>query len=118
MNLKESTQVDRRRSDRFPIEREVRYRILDKRGAGESGPGSTINMSSSGVLFASEHAFSTGCRLELSVNWPAKLSEKCALRFVARGRVIRAASGSAAMEILDHEFRTHSAAPVLPVTGS
>ena len=111
MNHIENTQTDRRRADRFPIEREMRFRILDKRSSGVSGPGSTVNMSSSGVLFAAEQPFSPGCRLELSINWPVKLNEKCALRFVARGRVVRTAHGGAALEILQHEFRTQSSAP-------
>ena len=42
---------DRRRSDRFAIEREIRYRALNKRGGEEAGEGKTVNMSSSGVLF-------------------------------------------------------------------
>ncbi len=113
MNHKENEQVERRQSDRFPIRRELRLRILDKRKAGVSAPGNTVNMSSSGVLFAAEQTFSPGCRLELSINWPVKLNEKCALRFVARGRVVRTAQGWTALEILGHEFRTQSA-PVAP----
>lgn len=114
--MNENTQVDRRQSDRFPIAREVRYRILDKRIAAESGKGNTLNMSSSGVLFAVEGAVPPGLRVELSINWPVKLNDKCALRFVARGRVVRAERGTAAIEILEHEFRTQPSAPA--VSGS
>ena len=32
-----SGQLDRRHSDRFPIEREVKYRVLSKRSGEESG---------------------------------------------------------------------------------
>src|SRR5580692_3357813 len=107
--MKENLQTDRRHSDRFPIAREMRYRILMKRSVAESGAGNTVNMSSSGVLFVSERIMSPGCRVELSINWPVKLSEKCALRFVARGRVVRSAGGTAAIEFREHEFRTHPA---------
>jgi hypothetical protein len=110
LNLNDNAQADRRHSDRFPIEREMRYRILNKRGVTESGSGNTVNMSSSGVLFFAERIMAPGWRVELSINWPAKLNDKCALRLVARGRVVRSERGTAAIEILKHEFRTQSTA--------
>lgn len=101
-------QNDRRHSDRFPIEREVRYRVLSKRSAEEVGDGKTVNISSSGVLFTSEHVLLPGRRLELSINWPAQLNNQCALKLVARGRIVRFEEGCAAMEIQQYEFRTQS----------
>jgi hypothetical protein len=110
-----STQADRRHSDRFPIEREVRYKVLNKRSGEESGDGKTINISSSGVLFTSEHILLPGRRLELSISWPAQLNNRCALKLVARGRVVRFEDGRAAIEIQQYEFRTQSSAPVTPI---
>jgi hypothetical protein len=101
-----STQADRRHADRFPIEREVRYRVLNKRSGEDAGDGKTINISSSGVLFSSDHLLIPGRRLELSISWPAQLDNKCALKLVARGRVVRFEQGRAAIEILQYEFRT------------
>jgi hypothetical protein len=105
-------QADRRHSDRFPIEREVRYRVITKRGGDEAGDGKTVNISSSGVLFTSEHILLPGRRLELSISWPAQLNNKCALKLVARGRVVRFEQGRAAIEIQQYEFRTQSLAVV------
>ncbi len=102
-------QADRRHSDRFPIEREVRYRVLSKRGGDEAGDGRTINISSSGVLFTSQHLLLPGRRLELSISWPAQLNNKVALKLVARGRVVRFEDGRAAIEIQQYEFRTQAA---------
>ena len=100
------TSPDRRTSDRFPIERELRYRVLNKRGAEEAGSGTTVNMSSSGVLFTTEALLLPGKKLEMSISWPAQLDNKCALKFVARGRVVRSEAGMAAIEIQQYEFRT------------
>ncbi len=97
---------DRRASDRFPIEREVRYKVLSKRSADEAGSGKTVNMSSSGVLFTSEHFLIPGKRVEVAINWPAQLNNKTALKLVARGRVVRCEDGKAALEIQQYEFRT------------
>jgi len=97
--------VERRGAARFPIEEEVRYKILN-RSSASIGSGKTINMSSAGVLFTTEHFLSAGERLELSVNWPAQLDHKCALKLVATGRVVRSADGLAAIVIDRYEFRT------------
>ncbi|WP_162179850.1 PilZ domain-containing protein [Bryobacter aggregatus] len=97
---------DRRGADRFPIEREVRYKVLSKRSNDEAGIGKTINMSSSGVLFTSEHSLVPGKRIEIAISWPAQLNNKTPLKLVARGRVIRCEDGRAALEIQQYEFRT------------
>ncbi|MBV6432623.1 MAG: hypothetical protein IANPNBLG_02765 [Bryobacteraceae bacterium] len=101
---------ERRGADRFPIEREVRYKVISKKNGDESGVGSTINISSNGVLFTTEKLLIPGRRLEVSINWPAQLNNKCALKLVARGRVVRFEQGKAAMEIQQYEFRTSGAA--------
>jgi hypothetical protein len=97
---------DRRASDRFPIEREVRYRILSKKHGEEMGLGMTVNMSSNGVLFTTDQLLLPGRRLELNISWPAQLNSKVALKLVARGRIVRYEEGKAAMEIQQYEFRT------------
>lgn len=107
----QNIRADRRHADRFPIEREVRYRVLNKRSGEESGDGKTVNISSSGVLFTAEHLLLPGRRLELSISWPAQLNNKCALKLMARGRVVRFEEGRAAIEIQQYEFRTHSSMP-------
>jgi hypothetical protein len=111
VNPDQNVRADRRHSDRFPIEREVWYRVLNRRSGEESGDGKTINISSSGVLFTAEHLLLPGRRVELSISWPAQLNNKCALKLVARGRVVRFEQGRAAIEIQQHEFRTQSSAP-------
>jgi hypothetical protein len=100
---------DRRQSDRFPIEREVRYKIISKR-TEEGGAGKTLNMSSSGVLFSIDAPLIPGKRIEVAINWPAQLNNKCALKLVARGRVVRCDHGQAAVEIQQYEFRTQGMA--------
>jgi c-di-GMP-binding flagellar brake protein YcgR len=111
VNSNDNAQGDRRHSDRFPIEREVRYRVLNKRSSEETGDGKTINISSSGVLFTVEHMLLPGRRMELAISWPAQLNNKTALKLVARGRVVRFEGGRAAIEIQQYEFRTQSSHP-------
>ena len=95
----EKDRNDRRAADRFPLEREVRYKILNRKDMDEVGCGKTINMSSNGVLFSTEQHLLPGKRLELSISWPAQLDSKISLKLVARGRVVRSEEGMAAIEI-------------------
>lgn len=99
---------ERRKSSRFPIEREVRYKTLNQRSEMLAGTGKTLNISSSGVLFTSDHELPPGTRLEVSISWPAQLNEKCLLNLVARGRVARQSGLKIALQIQQYEFRTQS----------
>src|SRR5437762_13001255 len=103
---------DRRQSDRFTIERDVRFRVLSKRTGEETGDGKTLNISSSGVLFTTDQMLLPGRRLEVSISWPAQLTNKTALRLVAKGRIVRFEQGRAAMMIQQYEFRTQSTSPM------
>jgi PilZ domain len=113
----QTRESERRRSDRFAIERELRFRALNKRGGEEAGEGKTVNMSSSGVLFTSGQILRPGRRVELAISWPAKLNSQCALKLVARGRIVRFENGLAAMEIQQYEFRTQSAPGAATASG-
>ncbi|HLG98708.1 MAG TPA: PilZ domain-containing protein [Bryobacteraceae bacterium] len=112
----EKNKDDRRGADRFPIERDVRFKVLSRKSADEIGSGRTINMSSNGVLFTTDQHLIPGRRLEISISWPAQLNSKVSLKLVARGRVVRSDEGKAAIEIHQYEFRTQSTPGPQPVT--
>jgi len=109
MNI-DQAKHERRAADRFPIERDVRYRVLNYKSGDEMGIGKTINMSSRGVLFATGSHLNPGKKLEVSISWPAQLNSAIPLKLVASGRVTRCENGSVAMEIQHTEFRTQSQA--------
>jgi len=52
-----------------------------------------------------------GKRLEVAVNWPARLDGTCRLKLVAMGRVVRTEQDRAAIAIEHYEFRTQGASP-------
>ena len=93
----------------MPIERDVQFRVVNRAGAGADAQGKTVNISSSGILFTTGEVMIPGRRVEVSIDWPAQLNAKCALRLVARGRIVRYEDGNAALEIMQHEFRTRGA---------
>jgi hypothetical protein len=102
-----SSEADRRRSKRLPIEREVRYKVVDGQ-KDISGSGKTINMSSAGVLFTTEDTLSQEQFIELAVSWPAKLHGSIPLQLVALGKVVRAEETRAAIAIKRYEFKTRA----------
>ncbi len=101
----ETRGTDRRTAVRFPIEQDVRYKVFTRTRI-EGGLGKTINMSSNGLLFTTESPMALGAKLEVAVNWPAKLDHKCALKLVTTGRVVRCENGMTAIAIDRYEFRT------------
>ena len=98
---------ERRRRNRFPIQKEVRYKLLN-RNVVTTGVGQTLNIGSGGVLFTTEQRLPIGHTIELSVDWPAWLNATCPLKFVARGLIMRAEGDRTAVRFERYEFRTRS----------
>ncbi len=96
---------ERRGSKRYAIERHLQYRLRGVRPA-LTGSGTTINMSSNGVLFKTQHQLVLGKPVVVEINWPVLLNDTRPLKLVARGRVIWCDSTVAAMKIEGWEFRT------------
>ncbi len=97
---------DRRRTDRFPLACELVYRMSGKRLAHEQGSGKTIDMSSGGIRFVADRPLVPGKRVELAISWPAQLDNRCSLKLIARGRVLRSSGNQSAVAIQQYEFRT------------
>src|SRR5258705_4384906 len=98
---------DRRSSNRLPIERDVRYKVLGgKKTIKQTGIGKTLNMSSGGVLFTTETALPEGERVELAVSWPAQLNDELPLKLVTIGLLVRSDDSQAAISIERYEFKT------------
>lgn len=106
--------AERRKGDRFPIIRDLCYKVLSRRGAAIPGCGKTINISSTGVLFSAPAPIDPGKRVELSIDWPVQLDGNCGLKLVALGHVIRCKSDSIAVEIDSYEFRTRGSKGIGP----
>jgi hypothetical protein len=97
---------ERRDSNRFPLQEELSYRVVNTKTERIAGTGRTLDMSSSGICFTTLEKLQIGRQVEVAVNWPALLDGNCALKFVAVGRVVRSDDHSAAVKIERYEFRT------------
>jgi len=97
---------DRRKSNRFPVHEELQYRVLNHGADKSEGVGQTVDMSSSGILFATQEKIPLRRKMEVSVCWPARLDGTCPLKLIAVGWVVRSEGCLTALRIERHEFRT------------
>ncbi len=112
----EKRKVDERRGrTRFPIRRELRYKLSDELNVIAAGVGHTRDVSSGGVGFEHDGELKPGCFIELSISWPVLLDERCPMRLVVFGRVVRATGHMAACTIDKYEFRTQARTYQMPV---
>ena len=88
------------------MEREIRYRVLEQDRIVAVGSGKTLNLSSNGVAFVTDHDLPTGAFIELSIAWPALLENRCPLQLVGFGRVLRSSDRIVAVTLEQYEFRT------------
>ena len=101
--------ADRRTNARFPCRLAVSYQALEHPFLSGVATSETLNISSKGLLFATEQALQPGQLLQVSVDWPARLENQVPLKLVAEGRIVRNLNGQAAMRIDKYEFRTRRA---------
>lgn len=91
---------DRRRQQRFPINVRARY-LLD----GVRGYATTSNISSGGVLLETKQVLPLDRPMQVWIDWPALLDQRCPLRLVIFGRILRSSICGTAVEITRYSFR-------------
>src|SRR5215472_9543748 len=99
---------DRRNKQRFPLQRELRYKLVDPGISAVGGSGHSIDISSSGLAFTTDRVLPADATVEVSMSWPVTLEDTCLLRLVVRGRVVRSEGSAAACTIDKFEFLTQS----------
>ena len=99
---------ERRHHQRFPITAHSQF-IL----AGNKGQATTTDISSGGVFLKTETILPLGKQIQVLIDWPALLDQRCPLRLVIVGRVLRSDAAGAAIGIIRYDFRIRprSAAP-------
>jgi CheY-like chemotaxis protein len=117
-NIVEPAGADRRTNARFPCHLAVSYQALEHPFFSGVATSETLNISSKGLLFATEEALQPGQLLQVSVDWPARLENQVPLKLVAEGRIVRNLNGLAAMRIDKYEFRTRRTKAQNPAAGS
>jgi hypothetical protein len=102
----ENQNSERRKDRRYQIEVELEYRLVRRGKVVSTGRGHTVNVSTGGLLFESEHALPAGMEIELAIAWPARIDNVAALKLWVTGRTVRAQGNLTAAKIIHHHFRT------------
>lgn len=95
---------ERRARVRFPLALPVQYLTMaaeDQR----TGGGQTINISSGGLLFASEHELSLGAPIEVVAQWPIRSETVLPLSLHLWGKIVRVSGFQAAVQTHKYEFQ-------------
>ena len=100
--------VERRKKARFPMNRDLRYKVLEGDTIVAFGMGSTLDMGSGGVAFLTENQLRAGSFIELPISWPVLLEGSCPMRIIVFGRVVRSSGRLTACTVDKHEFRTQA----------
>jgi hypothetical protein len=101
-------QLERRSHSRYPINLDVTYSLIGARRVVETGYGRTVNVSSGGVLFQSEHPLAADRSIELAIAWPFPPGKSPGLTLWVSGRIIRVQGNGAAVKVDRQEFRTRA----------
>lgn len=105
--------AERRFKFRYPLELGVRF-CSSSAGPSFSGAGVVVNLSSGGILVASEHEVTEGALVEMRIEWPSLLNGRVPLQLVAVGRILRRDASQFAATFERHQFRTMKSSSVTP----
>ena len=97
---------DRRFDRRYEMALEVRWKLVRRRKVLDSGTGTTVDLSSGGILFDAGRPLPVGLNVELSISWPALLHKVAPMQLVVSGRIVRAIGTLTGIHMVQHEFRT------------
>ena len=119
----ESIHGDRRSDRRYGIALDLRWKLVRRRKVLDAGAGSTVDLSSGGILFDAGRPLPMGLNVELAIAWPALLHNVAPMQLVVSGRIVRTHGARTAIQMITHEFRTagglseRGASPGGPVFG-
>lgn len=91
---------ERRHHQRFPIAAQTQYVLTGIRGQAV-----TSDISSGGVFMKTDRILPVDKQVQLFIDWPAMLDQRCPLRLVIVGRVLRSGESGTAIGIIRYDFR-------------
>ena len=101
---------ERRGKQRFIMQQELRFQLIEDDRIIRTGSGSTLDMSSGGVAFSTDAPLRMTqgvTKVQLSIAWPVLLDKRCHMQLIVFGRLVRIGDRNAA-KIDRYEFRTQA----------
>jgi PilZ domain len=103
---------ERRASRRYEIPLKLRWKVLRRKRLLETGTGITVDLSSTGILIATDTKLPVDGAVELSIAWPILLDGTLPMQLTVTGRIARVTGRKVAIAIAQYEFRTAGVAAV------
>src|SRR5215471_5642725 len=102
----DSISGDRRSDRRYQLQLDLKWKLIRRRRVLDTGTGQTIDLSSGGILFDAGRHLPEGLNVEVAINWPVLLHSVAPMQLVVFGRIKRSNGRAAAIQCVQHEFRT------------
>ena len=93
---------------RFPVAMQLRYKAIS-RDMALFGVGRTSLMSSTELIFTSEHSMEPGMTAEISIAWPVLLDNRVRLQLILEGAIVRSEGRVAQVRIAKYYYKTRGA---------
>jgi hypothetical protein len=93
---------------RFPVAMQLRYKAVS-RDMALFGVGRTNLMSSTEVIFTSEHSMEPGMTAEISIAWPVLLDNRVRLQLILEGAIVRSEGRIVQVRIAKYYYKTRGA---------
>ena len=99
---------DHRLLPRYPLELSAEFTLLPKGQATRHGVGTTLNVSSGGLLLACKDNLPPGAEIEVTIRWPFLVDGARFLKLRITGHIVRSNGMGVAIQTSHSEFRTAS----------
>jgi c-di-GMP-binding flagellar brake protein YcgR len=96
---------ERRSHLRYPVSIDLAYRLVANDPSTRAGRGTSVNISSGGLLFEAEDQLPTDTRIELTILWPARINDDIELTLYVTGETVRVEGKRAAVKFDHSTFR-------------
>ena len=93
---------------RYPVRMNLRYSLFRSKRVLKTGRGTTINLSSSGILFEAKESLPPGYTVHLVIRWPGTIDNRVGLVLEIVARTVRRQGSSTAAVIVRHQFHFRS----------
>jgi hypothetical protein len=91
---------------RYPLELAAEFTLLTNGQTAQHGVGTTLNISSGGILLACNDKLPPGAEIEVTIQWPFLPAGARALKLRITGHIVRSNGMRVAIQTSHCEFRT------------
>ena len=107
----EETLRERRSGRRYSIALPLHWKLYRRKRLRDMGTGTTVDLSSGGILFEIDHEPLATGSMELAIPWPARPTDLPSLHLVVIGGVVRVSGTRVALRIRRYGFSTAALSP-------